>query len=83
MSKYTTLAVGWNNHRSNTMENPEEKIELSGARPGVLWLPDINSWHAVVLVDGEWFVGRDEFESAEAAMAVAKVRARERERSDG
>ncbi len=83
MSRYTQLPVGWNNRHAKPIEDPAPDVELALVRPAVLWLPDINSWHAAVLVEGEWFVGADEFATQQDAMAVAVSRARQRMETNG
>ncbi len=85
MSRYTTIPIGFNNSRHSHIkptEDPAPEVILSGPRAAVVHLVDINSYYAAVLVEDEWFVGRDAFPSSEDALMVAKARAR-MEEADG
>ncbi len=83
MSRYTQLPVGWNNNRHRPIADPEAELVLAGARAAVAWLPDINSWYPAVLVEDQWFIGRDAFATQQDALAVAVARARARMEGNG
>ncbi len=89
MSRYTTVATGWNNNRHKPIADPPvddaADISLSRVWPAVVAVPGRGDFFACVLVEAEdtFYVEHTPFQASAYAMAVAVARARARMEGTG
>ncbi len=89
MSRYTTIATGWNNNRHKPIADlpvdDAADISLSHVWPGVVSVPGRSEYFACVLVEAEdtFYIDHTAFQASADAMAVAVARARARMEQKG